>query len=102
MAYSYKTLNISDLIDILQHAQDTYGDLPVVLSGDTEGNDFGTFDPESDMDVSVSCKNGILCLYPEVDKLDLNEIEGYKDNYGDDDEDDEEQNYLDEIEFDCD
>lgn len=37
-----KTNKISDLIRILEDLKDDFGDLPVYLSKDSEGNSFGT------------------------------------------------------------
>lgn len=102
MSHAYKTINLSDLISMLQEAEDTFGNLPVVLAGDTEGNDFGIINPDgmSSVEANVVKNHGILCLYPDVDKLDLEEVKGYnEDDYDDEDDDD---NYVDELEFDCD
>lgn len=52
-----KTEKISDLIKMLKDLKDEFGDLPVYLSSDSEGNSFGTIHGYSSIG---SIRKGIL------------------------------------------
>ena len=49
------------------------GDLPVVLSSDSEGNNFGTVNH-----TTVGVCNGIVLIMPFCDCVELESIDGYK------------------------
>ena len=88
MSVTIKTAKLSTLIENLQELLDKEGDIPVVMSRDEEGNDYNTFDPASD--TSYSCEGGILILYPSSERVDLDDLDGYK---YEDEEEEEEDNY---------
>lgn len=105
MSMTIKTAKLSTLIENLQDLLEKEGDMPVVMSRDEEGNDFNTFDPTGD--TSYGCEGGILILYPSSERVDLDDLEGYK--YDDEEDEDDlndsydEDNPFDEydIENDC-
>ena len=67
------TSKLSELIERLQEYKRIYGDIPVVMAVDPEGNSYGTITQDSfDTDKSF------LILYPNVDQLQKDEIEGFK------------------------
>lgn len=63
-------MKISELIKALQEAQKECGDVPVILSSDSEGNDFGTLDKYTSvcpvLDKTETNKIGV-CLFPFID-----------------------------------
>lgn len=73
MRQPYKTINISDLIQLLNTAKDRNGDLKVIVSGDCEGNDYGTLDKE----YSIEVHNNLCVIYPAIDKIDIEDVEEY-------------------------
>lgn len=105
MSVTIKTAKLSTLIENLQELLDKEGDIPVVMSRDEEGNDYNTFDPAGD--TSYSCEGGILILYPSSERVDLDDLDGYKyeeeeeeeDNYNSYDDEDPFNEY--DIENDC-
>ena len=101
-----KTAKLSTLIENLQQLLDTEGDLPVVASVDEEGNHFNTFDHSGSNTYSI--ENGLLILYPSSERNDLDDIEGFHDDYDEDydnpfDDDYDEDNPFDDYDLDnCD
>jgi len=73
-----KTMSISKLIEALQAIQADVGDLPIVMSRDSEGNGYGTFSPDFDTDNLCGVHGGIIALYPHADHLEIDEVHGYK------------------------
>lgn len=76
-----KTEKISDLIKMLKDLKGEFGDLPVYLSTDSEGNSFGTLHGYSSIG---SIRKGIqgdgevvaIGIYPWEEGLDYMEIAG--------------------------
>lgn len=74
-----KTEKISDLIKMLKYLKDEFGDLPVYLSTDSEGNSFGTLHGFSSIG---SMRKGLqgdgeivaIAIYPWEEGLDYYEI----------------------------
>lgn len=60
---------ISDLIKQLQAVKQDCGDVPVVLSSDSEGNSYGTTDTQSSLTYAVDNKGNVvgIVLYPFAD-----------------------------------
>lgn len=73
-----KTMSVSQLIKKLTALQNTYGDLPVVLSSDSEGNSFGTVNHTTIGYSPRYNKCGIILLMPYCDNIDYDNVE--KDN----------------------
>ena len=71
--------------------------------GNYVGNDFNTFDSAGD--TSYGCEGGILILYPSSERVDLDDLEEYKsdrDNYDEEDYYGEEETYYDyDVDNDC-
>lgn len=67
MDKSSKSATISQLINQLEEIQKGYGDIEVVLSGDPEGNNFGTISNQLEWSTGVEKSKGqkVLVLYPE-------------------------------------
>lgn len=78
-----KTMKISELIEILRTYRRVYGDKPVILSSDEEGNGFGTIGQDNKYG-SFDVHHGFLVIYPYAERLELDEVEGYVEE--DDDE----------------
>ena len=76
-----KTIKISELITALEKIKTDAGDLPVVISGDSEGNRFGTLDLEN----SFGWECGIATIWPWEQFTEFEDVEGYFPN----DEDEE-------------
>lgn len=72
----HKTAKISDLIKLLQTAQEEYGDRPIVLSADSELNSIGTINTNNELDENITEENGIIILYPHIEGLYLDDIKG--------------------------
>ena len=68
-----KTIRISELITALEELMSKAGDLPIVMSRDSEGNSFGTLNAEK----SVGHENGIATLWPWEEYVDFEDIEGF-------------------------
>ena len=85
-----KSFKISELILHLEDIKAEHGDLPVVYSKDEEGNGYNILDEES---ITVDC--GLCIIYPARERLELDEISGFKDDAWEDDEED-----LEELDFD--
>ena len=68
-----QTLSVKKLITRLKYIEKQYGDLPVVLSSDSEGNNFGTVDY-----TTVGVYNGLVLIMPYRDCVELESIDGYK------------------------
>lgn len=69
-----QTMSIKKLIARLKLIEKQCGDLPVVLSSDSEGNNFGTVNH-----TTVGVCNGLVLIMPYCDCVDLTTIDGYKD-----------------------
>lgn len=73
-------MKISELIETLKHIEEEIGNVPVVLSSDSEGNSWGTLQaPHSFCLVRKSASNKVLGLgiYPFADGF-RNEFEALK------------------------
>lgn len=70
-----ETIKISTLIKKLQEIQARFGDLPVCMSADSEGNSFGIISPEGEE--LVDAGSGVIVLYPIYNVSELDEIEGF-------------------------
>jgi hypothetical protein len=65
-----KTLKISELINMLNMVKRDFGDLPVVLSSDSEGNSLGTIKGTQD----VGCLDDVIILYPNEEGIDMEDL----------------------------
>ena len=83
------TIKIIDLIKGLQEVLESEGNIPVVMSKDSEGNGFGTLSEDFVSD-SVSIQNGLCVLYPWAERQELEDIKGAKQDYEEDEIEDEE------------
>lgn len=102
MSNIIRTAKLSTLIENLQDLYKKEGDMPIVMSRDEEGNNFNTFDPAGD--TSYGCEGGILVLYPSSERIDLEDLDEYKDDRDDYDQEDyydEEPYYSYDLENDC-
>ena len=101
MSTKVKTCKISTLIAKLQELQSQEGDLPIVMSVDTEGNEFNSIDPTDELDYALD--GGVLVLYPSSEHLSMSDIANYTNAstfnldslanaYNEEDDDDEEEN----------
>lgn len=71
-----KTIKITKLIKELQKISETFGDIPVVLSSDEEGNSYSTMDPSNNFSVTCTAVDqGVLILYPYQEYVEIEEIE---------------------------
>lgn len=63
-------MTINELIKVLCEAKKQYGNVPVILSADTEGNGFGTLDKQTSLcpvlDETETEVIG-LCLFPFIE-----------------------------------
>lgn len=83
------TIKIIDLIKGLHEVLESEGNIPVVMSKDSEGNGFGTLSEDFVSDC-VSIQNGLCVLYPWAERQELEDIKGAKqDEYEEDEADDE-------------
>lgn len=73
MEATMQTMSVKKLIARLKLIEKQCGDLPVVLSSDSEGNNFGTIHNTS---VGVCC--GLVLIMPFVECVDITTIDGYK------------------------
>lgn len=62
-----KTLKLSELIQLLEMVKRDFGDLPVVLSSDSEGNSLGTIIGKQD----VGCLDDVIILYPHEEGVEM-------------------------------
>lgn len=86
-----KSFKISELIMHLEDVKAEHGDIPVIFSRDEEGNGYNTVSEDS---ICMDCN---LCIiYPDKERLELDEISGFKDDAWEDDEDED----LEELDFD--
>lgn len=65
-----KTLKLSELIQLLEMVKRDFGDLPVVLSSDSEGNRFGTIIGTQD----VGCLDDVIILYPHEEGIEMEDL----------------------------
>lgn len=71
-----KTIKIQKLIKELQKISDIFGDIPVVLSSDEEGNSYSTMDPSNRFSLTCTAvEKGVLILYPYQEYVEIEEIE---------------------------
>lgn len=77
---SIETMSVSQLIEKLTALQNSYGDLPVVLSSDSEGNSFGTLNKTTIGYSPRYNKCGIILLMPYCDNIDYDNVDVEKDN----------------------
>lgn len=66
-----KTGKISELITALHTLQSEVGDVPIVCSGDPEGNSYGTIDT----DQCVTFEDGVAILWPSSQFIDFDDEE---------------------------
>lgn len=76
-----KTNTISDLIRMLEDLKDDFGDLPVFVSSDSEGNSFGTLHGYSSIGSIRKGVNGdgeivAIGIYPWEEGLDYTDMTG--------------------------
>lgn len=76
-----KTVKISELIKHLRTIKKEFGDRPIALSKDAEGNSFGNIDPER-IYYSFGAYDGMVIIYPERSGLDLEDFADYKKDEG--------------------
>lgn len=65
-----KTLKLSELIQLLEMVKRDFGDLPVVLSSDSEGNSLGTIVGTQD----VGCLDDVIILYPHEEGIEMEDL----------------------------
>ena len=71
-----ETIKINKLIKELQKISDIFGDIPVVLSRDEEGNAYSTMDPSDRFSLTCTAVDrGVLILYPYQEYVEIEEIE---------------------------
>lgn len=71
-----KTIKIKKLIEELQKISDIFGDIPVILSRDEEGNSYSTMDPSDRFSLTCTAVDrGVLILYPYKEYVEIEEIE---------------------------
>lgn len=71
-----ETIKINKLIKELQKISDIFGDIPVVLSRDEEGNAYSTMDPSDRFSLTCTAVDrGVLILYPYHEYVEIEEIE---------------------------
>lgn len=63
----YKTMRISEVIAELEQAKSEIGDAPVVMSSDTEGNDYSTIQKDS---FCIGENERMLRIYPYNERID--------------------------------
>lgn len=88
MGKMLSTGKISDVIKTLEKLKEEYGDVPLVLAKDEEGNAFNTTSIEYD-DHLHDFECGVCVLYPASTAYDISDIKGYED-YADEDLDPDE------------
>ena len=65
-----KTLKLSELVQLLEMVKRDFGDLPVVLSSDSEGNSLGTIIGAQD----VGCLDDVIILYPHEEGIEMEDL----------------------------
>lgn len=65
-----KTLKVSELIKLLEMVKRDFGDLPVVLSSDSEGNSLGTIIGKQD----VGYLDDVIILYPHESGFEMEDL----------------------------
>ena len=65
-----KTLKLSELVQLLEMVKRDFGDLPVVLSSDSEGNSLGTIIGTQD----VGCLDDVIILYPHEEGIEMEDL----------------------------
>lgn len=65
-----KTLKVSELIKLLKMVKRDFGDLPVVLSSDSEGNSLGTIIGSQD----VGYLDDVIILYPNKEGIEMEDL----------------------------
>lgn len=65
-----RTLKLSELIQLLETLKRDFGDLPVVLSSDSEGNSLGTIIGVQD----VGCLDDVIILYPHEEGIEMEDL----------------------------
>lgn len=65
-----KTLKVSELIKLLKMVKRDFGDLPVVLSSDSEGNSLGTIVGTGD----IGYLDDVIILYPNKEGLEMEDL----------------------------
>ena len=95
------TIKIIDLIKGLHEVLESEGNIPVVMSKDSEGNGFGTLSEDFVSDC-VSIQNGLCVLYPWAERQELEDIKGAKqDEYEEETEEEEEDIDADDPPYGC-
>lgn len=79
-----KSFKLSELIMHLEDVKAEHGDIPVIYSKDEEGNGYNTINEDS---ITVDC--GLCIIYPARERLELDEISGFKNDEWEDEEDEE-------------
>jgi hypothetical protein len=74
MEQKYNTIKISKLVKVLNAFKKEYGDLGVMVSSDTEGNSWGTIEPNGKMVFEVLEPHGFMVLYPHEEHIDTMEF----------------------------
>lgn len=65
-----KTLKVSELIKLLKMVKRDFGDLPVVLSSDSEGNSLGTIVGTED----IGYLDDVVILYPNKEGIEMEDL----------------------------
>ena len=65
-----KTLKLSELVQLLEMVKRVFGDLPVVLSSDSEGNSLGPIIGKQD----VGCLDDVIILYPHEEGIEMEDL----------------------------
>ena len=65
-----KTLKVSELIKLLEMVKRDFGDFPVVLSSDSEGNSLGTITGSQD----VGYLDDVIILYPNKEGIEMEDL----------------------------
>lgn len=95
------TIKLIDLIKGLHEVLESEGNIPVVMSKDSEGNGFGTLSEDFVSDC-VSIQNGLCVLYPWAERQELEDIKGAKqDEYEEETEEEEEDIDADDPPYGC-
>lgn len=71
------TYKLSELIDKLKEYKRIYGDIPVVMAREVEGERFATIN-QTNLGSSFDVEHGFMIIYPYDELLELDEINGYK------------------------
>lgn len=71
---SIETMSVGQLIEKLTALQNAYGDLPVIMSSDSEGNSFGTLNKATIGYSPRYDKCGMILLMPYCDNIDYDDV----------------------------